>query len=122
MIAERFDVNTVREETGIVRVRKHVHHDTHAVSTPGYRDVVETRRVPVGRAVEATQAPHERDGVLVIPVYEERLVRQLFLVEELHVVQRREHDPQQQTVDLRREEVVVERFDPARQQWQAERG
>lgn len=50
--------------------------------------------------------------MLIIPIYEERLVvqKQLFLKEELHVTRQETVDRHaQQTVTLRREEVAIER-------------
>ena len=57
----------------------------------------------------------------MIPVYEERLVRQLVLVEEIHVRRRRESFEHTVATSLRREEVIVERLDPATHEWVAER-
>ncbi|MDB5965094.1 MAG: hypothetical protein JWQ72_1594 [Polaromonas sp.] len=121
VLSETATVEKVLEHTGTVRVRKVVHEDPHAVPTGTYREVVETERVPVNRPVSQTQSPRQEDDVLVIPVYEERVFKQLFLLEELHVKRRREAMPGGD-VHLRREEVIVERLDPATQQWVADRG
>ncbi len=120
LVAEQAEVRKVLEHTGSVRFRKVVHAEDQALPTTGYREVVETVRVPMNRQVEASTPPHRRDGVYVIPVYEERLVRQLFLIEEIHVTQRREQVSGGESVSLRREEVVVERLDPDTQQWVAD--
>jgi len=120
VLAEQARVELVREHTGTVRVRKVVHEVHEPLSAQGYREVVETTRVPVNQVVEAVQAPREVGEVLVIPVYEERLVKQLVLLEEIHVQRRREPFEHSAAVALRREEVVVERLDPASGQWVAE--
>lgn len=117
VLAEQVQVDTVREHTGTVRVRKLVHQASEPVSTEGYREVVETTRVPINRTVQAVQPPWQQGDVLVIPVYEERLVRQLVLREELHVQRRREPCQDSASVPLRREEVIVERLDPQTRQW-----
>ena len=123
VIAEQLDIAIVQHDTGVVRVRKVVHQADQTIDVGGTRTVVETRRVPVGRAVDSTQQPYHRDDhVLVVPVYEERLVRQIFLVEEVHVTTFREAFTQEATVALRREAAVVERFDTATQQWVTESG
>lgn len=117
VIEETLEIRREREATGTVRVRKEVHHEQVPVDTTSVRETVHTERVPVNRPVEAMQAPWQTEDALVIPVYEERWVRQLFLTEELHVRWRRESVDETGTADLRREEVVVERLDPETQTW-----
>jgi len=121
VLAEQAQVHLQREHTGTARVRKVVHQVTEPVAAQGYREVVETTRVPVNQVVEATEAPRTLGDLLVIPVYEERLVRQLVLVEEIHVRRRRESFEHTVATSLRREEVVVERLDPVTRQWVADR-
>jgi len=121
VLAEQAQVHLQREHTGTVRVRKVVHQVTEPVAAQGYREVVETTRVPVNQVVEAAEAPKTVGDLLVIPVYEERLVRQLVLVEEIHVRRRRESFEQTVATSLRREEAIVERLDAASQQWVAEK-
>jgi len=121
VLAEQAQVHLQREHTGTVRVRKVVHQVTEPVAAQGYREVVETTRVPVNQVVEAAEAPKTVGDLLVIPVYEERLVRQLVLVEEIHVRRRREAFEHTVATSLRREEAIVERLDAASQQWVAEK-
>ncbi len=121
VLAEQAQVHLQREHTGTVRVRKVVHQVTEPVAAEGYREVVETTRVPVNQVVEAVEAPRTLGDLLVIPVYEERLVRQLVLVEEIHVRRRRESFEHTVATSLRREEVIVERLDPTTRQWVADR-
>lgn len=117
VIQETLEIGRERESVGAVRIRKEVHHDAVPVSTTSVRETVWTERVPVNRPVDAMQAPWKTEDALVIPVYEERLVRQLFLTEELHVRRQRESIEETGHADLRREEVVVERLDPETQSW-----
>ena len=121
VLAEQAQVHLEREHTGTVRVRKVVHTLAEPVAAAGYREVVETTRVPVNQVVEAVQVPRTVGDLLVIPVYEERLVKQLVLVEEIHVRRRREPFEHTVAASLRREEVIVERLDPATQQWVVDR-
>jgi len=121
VLAEQAQVHLLREHTGTVRVRKVVHQASEPVAARGYREVVETTRVPVNQVVEAIEPPRTLDELLVIPVYEERLVRQLVLVEEIHVRRRRESFEHTAATSLRREEVIVERLDPATFQWVPDR-
>ena len=71
----------------------------------------EVTRVPIDRVVDTVPEVEERDGVTVIPVLEEVLVRQLVLREELHVRRVTEPRAHRETVTLRAQEPVVERFD-----------
>ena len=121
VLSEQAQVQVQREHTGTVRVRKVVHEVTEPVAAQGYREVVETTRVPVNQVVQTTEAPRTVDDLLVIPVYEERLVRQLVLIEEIHVRRRREAFEHTVATSLRREEVIVERLDPLTRQWVADR-
>lgn len=121
VLAEQAQVHLQREHTGTVRVRKVVHQVTEPVVAMGYREVVETTRVPVNQVVETAQTSRTLGELLVIPVYEERLVRQLVLVEEIHVRRRREPFEHTVATSLRREEVIVERLDPVTRQWVADR-
>ena len=121
VLAEQAQIEVHREHTGTVRVRKLVHQETMPVSSEGFRELVETTRVPVNQVVEATESFKTLGDLLIIPVYEERFVRQLVLVEEIHVRRRRESFEQTASVGLRREEVVVERLDPVTGQWVADR-
>lgn len=118
VIGEELQVGTVKETTGTVRVRKVVHEVSQPLDAPGWREVVETVRVPLNQLVHAPQEPRQQGDVLVIPVYEERLVRQLVLLEEIHVSRRREPlEDSAASASLRREEVIVERLDPRTGQW-----
>ncbi len=117
VLEETLEISRERDITGTVRVRKAVHHDQVQVPTRSVRETVETEGVAVNKPVEAMAPPWQTDDALVFPVYEERLVRQLFLVEELHVRRRRETIDETGTADLRREEIVVERLDPETQTW-----
>ena len=110
-------VDTLPERTGTVRVRKVIHQMAESVSAAGYREVVETTRVPVNRVVQSVKAPWHQGDVLVIPVYEERLVRQLVLLEEIQIAHRRETLQDGATASLRLEEVFVERLDPDTGKW-----
>lgn len=110
-------VDTLAEHTGTVRVRKVIHQMAESVRAAGYREVVETTRVPVNRVVQSVKAPWHQGDVLIIPVYEERLVRQLVLLEEIQIAHRREALQDGATASLRLEEVFVERLDPDTGKW-----
>jgi uncharacterized protein (TIGR02271 family) len=102
-----------------VRVRKHVDEEKVRAELPFVRETVEVERVPVGRVVELAPAVRLEGDVTVIPVVEERLVtrKELVLVEEIRLTRRREESRSHEDFVVRRERVVVERFDPAAGQW-----
>lgn len=79
VIAEDIEVSALREETGIVRVRKVVRQDEAAVEASDFCERVKTARVPIGRVVDKTEGMEYRGRTLVIPVYEERWVKQVVL-------------------------------------------
>lgn len=122
VLAEQAEVQVHSERTGTVRVRKLVHQESLPAHSEGFREVVEITRVPVNQVVEAAESSRTVGELLVIPVYEERFVRQLVMVEEIQVRRRREAFEHTASVALRREEVVVERQDPATGEWVADGG
>jgi uncharacterized protein (TIGR02271 family) len=119
VIQEEMTVSPQQVETGRVRVRKSVSQDSVRVNEAITTEHVVTERVPIGAVVSEAPVMRQEGDVLVIPVVEERLVvrRELVLVEEIRLTRRRDARPSVQDVTLRRESVVVERLDPATQQW-----
>ncbi len=112
VVEERLTVAKRRVSTGGVRVgtRTEVVEAVAEAELDRYR--VEVTRVPVGRVVdEAPQARAEGDTTIV-PVIEERLVvvKQLFLVEEVHIRHVLESQAVRETVTLRRQHAVIERL------------
>lgn len=74
-------------------------------------ETMNVERVPVGQVVESTRAPWQDGDTFVVPVYEETFVveKRLVLREEVRVTctRREEHIPQH--VQLRSEEISIER-------------
>ena len=105
----RVDKRTV--ETGRVRVRTVVDEEPVVVSATLSGNYVTVDRVAIDRVVDAVPPPREVDGVMIISVVEERLrvVRELVLVEEVHMRDVRTSDPIEQTVTRRVMRAVVER-------------
>lgn len=123
VIQEHLTVQSRQVDTGrTVRVRKHVDEQSVEADTPTTHQRVDVQRVAIGRVIASPAAVRHEGEVLVIPVMEERVVchTELVLVEEIHVRLEREVQPGRTPFTLRRERVVVERFDPASQQWQVE--
>jgi len=102
-----------------VRVRKQVHENPVRVEVPVAHERVDVERVPVGRVVDVPPAVRQDGDVTVVPVIEERVVtrKELVLVEEIRLIRRRAQSQALKDVTLRREHVVVERFDPDTGEW-----
>lgn len=99
VVTDQVRVRTVVEEAPIWR------------SEQVERGELDIERVPVERAVESAPAPYEEDGVLIVPVVEERLVveKRLFVVEELRIRRRAVSETVPIIDTVRRTRVVVER-------------
>ena len=122
VIEERLEVGRRTVETGAVRVRKRVDEVKEQVREPLVSEYVDAERVPIGRVLQEPVGIRHEGDVTIVPVVEERLVtrKELVLVEEIRLTRRREVRETDQEVTLRRESVVVERLDPATQQWLSE--
>ena len=107
---------------GRVRVSKVVEEEPVQLDTPVARETVHVTRVPIGRVVQTAPSVREEGDVTVIPVIEERVVttKELVLVEEVRLTRRREETVAREATTVRRERVVVERFDPDTGEWRAE--
>lgn len=117
VLHEQLEIRKVAEETGAVRVRKIVHDEPRTVDVTLISEQVVVTRVPVNKVVDAT-FPSRQDGdTLVIPIFKEMLVKQLVLVEEVHVTSRRNPENTTQQVTLKREEAIVERYDTESGSW-----
>ena len=120
VVEERPEVRTrLVDSGGAVRLRKVVHEEIVEVDQPLRIEEIAVQRVAVGRAIDGPVPVRHEGEVMIVPVVEERLVtrKQLFLVEEIRVTRKTELRRAAQQVTLRREEVVVERLDPASGQW-----
>ncbi|WP_237481849.1 YsnF/AvaK domain-containing protein [Lichenibacterium dinghuense] len=113
VVEERLSVGKRRRSTGGVQVgtRTEVVDAVAEVELDRYR--VEVTRVPIGQVVDAAPAARAEGGTTIIPVVEERLVmvKQLFLVEELHVRHVLERETVREPVTLLRQHAVVRRLD-----------
>lgn len=115
VLGERVRLSKERVVTSRVRLHETVENERRELHAPLLREEVEVQHVPHGSAVPDPSnppEPREVDGVLIIPVLEERLVvvKQLFLKEELHVCRLRKVEERTEVVDVRHVEVRVERL------------
>lgn len=97
--------------TGTTTVDKQVQVHEQVISDTLRREGASVERVAKGTPVDRDHPPQTRieDGVTIIPVFEEVLVveKRLVLKEELHIRPFVEDVPFQQTVSLRREDIVL---------------
>ena len=105
---ERVVVGKVDVERVAARVSLRTETADVPVSEELRTESVEVERVPVDRIVAEPPAARVEDGVTIVPVVEEVLVRQFRIVEEVRLVPRVETTVHEETVTLRRQEAVVE--------------
>jgi uncharacterized protein (TIGR02271 family) len=115
VVEERLNVSTRSVETARVRISKRVVERAHQAEVALTSEHVVVERVEVNRLVDEPEAPRQEGDVLVVPVYEEVLVKRWLLKEELRVtrrssVEQRHIGPER----LRHEEVSVTRTPIAR--------
>jgi len=118
VIEETLDVQKRQVETGGVRITKVVHEREEVVNVPRVREEVTVERVTLNRIVDTPVSMRQEGDTLIIPLLEEVTVmeKRLMVKEELRITKRRIEEQASQQVTLRREEVVVERLDPSKQQ------
>lgn len=114
---EELEVRRERVETGAVRIHKAVEEVPVRVVEPLVTDSVHVERVPIGRVVAGPLALRQEGDVTIVPVVEERLVRQWVLVEEVHVTRERVERAVEGEVVLRRDRVDVERREAGTDRW-----
>lgn len=114
IVEETMRVDVRERVTGRVRVT--AVNQTHAepVAADLARKSVRIERVPVGREVDAVPAIRIENGATIFPVVEEEVVvtRRLVLREEVHVIEEQTVEHYEDTVELRRTDVTVERLPP----------
>jgi uncharacterized protein (TIGR02271 family) len=110
---ERIEVGKREVERGRVVVRTHVEEREELAEVALRQEDVTVERVPVGRPVEAAPQMREEDGVLIVPVLEERLVvtTELILKEEIRITKKDRTEVVREPVRLRSERAEVERLE-----------
>jgi stress response protein YsnF len=111
VVEERLDVQRRLAEVGALRVRLETSVRTDVVDAPVVARSFQVERVERNAVVQAQREPWYDGEVLVVPVYEEVVVRQLLLKEELRIVPTTRVQPAAQAVELKSQSVVIERRD-----------
>ena len=113
LVEERLEVGKREVERGRVVVRARVETREEIAEAELWQEEVGVERVPVGRPVEAPPPVREEDGVLIVPVLEQRLVvtTELVLKEEIRITKRSRTERVREPVTLRSERAEVERLE-----------
>ena len=112
IVEERLNVSKSFVTTGSLSVRKRVEEHLEPVVETLAAERYTVERIPKNEAVEKAPDPVKNEGDwIVISVVEERLVvkKQLFLVEEIHLIKQTLNSEYRDEVTLRKEVVDVER-------------
>ena len=110
---EQLRVSKREVERGRVVIRTRVEERDEIAEAALWQEDVTVERVPIGRPVEAAPSVREEDGVLIVPVLEERLVvtTELVLKEEIRITKRDRTEIIREPVRLRSERVEIERLE-----------
>lgn len=106
---ERLIVGKQRVETGRVRLTGEVEEEEKVIEDSLRRSTVRVERRPVDAVLERPPETRQEEGRLILPVYEEVLVKRFHLFEEVHVVREESEHPVEERVTLRRKVVRVDR-------------
>ena len=109
VIEEELRLGRETVETGKVQVHTVPQERTETVTQALLRTDVTVERVPKDVEIDSIPSVRDEGDTIVVPVVEERLVRKLFLVEEVRLVRRASTEDIDQQITLRSQQVVVER-------------
>jgi stress response protein YsnF len=109
VVEEELTVDRREVETGRVRVRTIPEERTVVASERLLRTDVVVEHVPVDREIDQAPPVREEGETIIVPVIEERLVKRLFLVEEVRLTRRASTEQFDQPVQLRSQRVSIER-------------
>jgi stress response protein YsnF len=114
VVDERLTLEKRPVVTSRLRVRTHTESVETTASAELDGEEIEITRVPVDRIVETTPETRVEGDVTILPVVEERVVVEKFLVlkEEIHIRRRPTRERVDVPVSLRRQHAVFERIDP----------
>ena len=108
LVEERVQVEKVEVETDHVRVRTVVDEHSETIEQVLRTGELDVRRIPLDQEVAEAPAPRQDGDTLIVSIVEERLVKRLFLVEEVHITQSSHAEAVSVPVSLRRMRAVVE--------------
>ncbi|WP_191058221.1 YsnF/AvaK domain-containing protein [Geminicoccus harenae] len=111
LLEEQVEVGVRQVDRARVVVETQVETRQHAVEAWLDHEEIQVERVPVGAVIEAVPPIREEDGVVIVPVVEERLVMrtELVLKEELRITRTAQKQLVRQVVPLRSEHATIRR-------------
>ncbi len=114
VLDERMKVSKRRVTTGGVRITKTVNKHEESIQDHGYEEELKIDRMAVNKIIDKPEKTRFEGKTMIIPVMEEVLVveKRLMLKEEVHVTKFRKSLPAPDKVELRQEEVKVEKLQP----------
>jgi uncharacterized protein (TIGR02271 family) len=117
LIQEFLEIEKQKVETGIVRVRKITHETEQTSNISLQKQSVDVTHVPINKIVEKAFEPYLKENTWVVPVFEEVVIKQILLKEEVHITVHHEQQEVRQNFKLKNEEAVIERFDSESGEW-----
>ena len=111
LVEEQAVVGKLAVPGDTVRVSTEIDTAAETVSLDVRRENYNVQRVPHNTVVTTIPEIRREDGLTIIPVLEERavVVKQLVLVEEIHITEDHRVETVEETVTLRKQRAVVER-------------
>ena len=106
---ERPVVSKVEVQTGQVHVSTRVEERVVHVEDTARKTRVDVQHVPMNVFIDVEPQSREEDGVLIIPIVEEVLVKRLLLKEELRITRTSTVEPVERDVTLRVMHANVQR-------------
>ncbi|WP_280140020.1 DUF2382 domain-containing protein [Rhizobium sp. Root1204] len=94
---------------GLVTVGTHTQLCDEIATAQLERRIVEVIRVPMDIEVDYAPSMRTEGDVTIVPVFEERMVKRLFLVEEVHLRQQTTSKTLDIPITLRKQSVSIER-------------
>lgn len=118
LIAEELEISKRLKEIGRLRISKRVNSTPSVVEEQLRHEHYEVKRVPINQTLDHPVEPRQEGDTLIFPILEEVLVieKRMVLVEELHITRKIEERRERQEIELRKEEIDVERVDNPEEQ------
>ncbi len=118
---ERVTINLVQEEIRVhkeviekdtVRIIKKVHATQETVNTSVQTEEVQVEKIAVNKYVDSYPEVRYEGNTMIVPVVKEVVVveKKLLLIEEVYITRHTVTSQEEQTLPLRREEIIVERL------------
>jgi len=113
VIEEKVQIDKKTVETGTIRITKVISEQEVPVNIPLVQEEHDIERVPVNEYVDSPPPPIRYDGdTMIIPIVQEVMVveKRLMVVEELRISKKQVHTNNVEHVNLRKEEINIERI------------